>query len=167
MKYQYKNFISKNQIKSNQIKSNQEKNRSGLLLRGMSPDSKHEQMVKIQLPEGTFRAADIVTTKRPEAVDIEKHLKYSKRIDYKQSPSGQKQWRIFACAAAPMRASAWQKLFHANKVKKIEGNFKDYKWFKQCVDTPGVVIPVAGLDVNLSLSVPFSGRRPQVGHRAI
>jgi hypothetical protein len=111
----------------------------------MSPDSIHEHMVKIQLPEGTFRAADIVTTKRPEAVDIEKHLKYSKRVDWNSGPSGQKQWRIFACAAAPMRASAWQKLFHANKVKKIEGNFKDYQWFKQCVDTPGVVIPAGSV----------------------
>ncbi len=36
----------------------------------MSPDLTHEQMVKTNLPEGSFRAADIVTTKRPEAADI-------------------------------------------------------------------------------------------------
>jgi hypothetical protein len=107
----------------------------------MSPESTHEQMVKIQLPEGTFRAADIVTTKRPEALDIEKYLKYSKRIDWKSSSSGQRQWRIFACAAALMRASAWQKLFDASRVMKIEGNFKDYTPFKKCMDTQGVVIP--------------------------
>ncbi len=83
-------------------------------------------MVKIQLPEGTFRAADIVTTKRPEGIVIEEYLKYSKRIDWKPSSSGQQQWRIFACAKAPMRASAWEKLFQSTVVMKIEGNFKDW-----------------------------------------
>jgi hypothetical protein len=67
-------------------------------------------------------------------------LKYSKRIDWKPSSSGQKQWRIFACAKAPMRVSAWQKLFEAKRIVKIEGNFKDYGPYKEYIKTSGTVL---------------------------
>jgi hypothetical protein len=73
-----------------------------------------------------YLAADVKTLKKPVTSEVMEKMKYFKWVKFTNPGDEREYYRLFAYAQGPMRAAAWQKLFEAKSVKKIEGYFEEY-----------------------------------------
>ncbi len=78
----------------------------------------------------------VKTLKKPVTSEVMEKLKYFKWVKFTNPGDEREYYRVFAYAQGPMRAAAWQKLFEAKSVKKIEGYFEEYVSYLKIRDRP-------------------------------